>query len=285
MILPPHDLQIRPAVREDHRLLSKFLHYETHVHRHLDWRAPLEWLGEQPFLLAFYEKSLQGVLACPPDPPGIAWVRLFGSSAGVSSTRIWEALFEQARIEASRMAFSEIAAIAFNDWFIAHLKNSGFINRQDIVVLEWSASLPPLRPLPPELTIRQMSDSDLPAVQQVDALAFAPLWQNSLNTLEQALEQAAWSTVAEINGEIVGYQISTAMPLSGHLARLAVTPTMRRSNIGYELTRDMLEYFKRQRAWRVTVNTQNDNHASLALYKQLGFIRTGDEFPVYEVFL
>jgi ribosomal protein S18 acetylase RimI-like enzyme len=32
---------------------------------------------------------------------------------------------------------------------------------------------------------------------------------------------------------------------------------------------------------RLTVNTQSDNHASLALYEKMGFVITGEKFPVY----
>jgi ribosomal protein S18 acetylase RimI-like enzyme len=32
---------------------------------------------------------------------------------------------------------------------------------------------------------------------------------------------------------------------------------------------------------RITVNTQANNAASLALYHKLGFRRTGEQFPVY----
>jgi len=32
---------------------------------------------------------------------------------------------------------------------------------------------------------------------------------------------------------------------------------------------------------RLTVNTQSDNLASLALYEKMGFTVTGEKFPVY----
>ncbi len=31
---------------------------------------------------------------------------------------------------------------------------------------------------------------------------------------------------------------------------------------------------------RLSVNTQEDNSASLSLYRKLGFVRTGEHFPV-----
>ena len=34
---------------------------------------------------------------------------------------------------------------------------------------------------------------------------------------------------------------------------------------------------------RLTVNTQSDNEASLGLYQKMGFVRTGEQYPVYTV--
>jgi len=282
MTLPSPELIVRAADEKDYRTLSNFLHYETRVHRHLDWRAPLEWLGAQPFLLAYSGRHLQGVLACPPDPPGIAWVRLFGVVSGAPVMPVWLRLFNAARDELIGNSARRFASISFYDWFEQTLRQAGFRSRQSIVVLEWRGRLPPARPLPQGALIRRMRIEDLPAVVSVDNRAFDPLWQNSLETIRLAFEQSALSTVAEIGDQIVGYQISTMTTFSGHLARLAVLPQFQRQNIAYGLVLDLLAYFHHKRAWRVTVNTQSDNHGSLSLYDKMGFTRTGDEFPVFE---
>jgi ribosomal protein S18 acetylase RimI-like enzyme len=112
-------------------------------------------------------------------------------------------------------------------------------------------------------------------------LAFKPLWQNSLDALILAFQKASIATVAVLNEKIVGYQISTSTPINTHLARLAVDPACQRQNIGYELVRDMLATSVKINSWQVSVNTQNDNEASLALYETLGFSKTGETFPVY----
>ena len=81
---------------------------------------------------------------------------------------------------------------------------------------------------------------------------------------------------------LVGYQISTASPLGGHLARLAVCPEQQCKGIGYSLVVDTLSQFNRRGAQRVTVNTQQDNLASLSLYKKAGFRETREQYPVYQ---
>jgi len=272
---------VRAIGKADYSVLSGLLSTESHVHRHLDWRQPLEWLGSQPFLVAERGREIRGVLACPPDPEGVYWIRLFAAFDRLSRGQIWNHLLEAVLTRLEGHPFPLLAAIALNDWFEKLLQGSGFINSQDIVVLEWIGPLPPPLRSDPSVTIRKMNIADLPEVRKLDAAAFHRLWQNSEEMLRLAFEQSASATVAEMDGTIWGYQISTSVPLSGHLARLAVHPNVQRLHIGYALVYDVLTHFKEHRAWRVTVNTQSDNLASLALYKKAGFRATGERFRVY----
>jgi len=272
---------IRPVGKGDYSVLSGLLSTESHVHRHLDWRQPLEWLGSQPFLVTERGHEIRGVLACPPDPDGVCWIRLFAAFDRLSRGQIWNRLLDAVLSRLDGNPHPLLAAIALNDWFERLLQGSGFHNQQDIVVLEWVGPLPPPQQYDPAITIREMNIDDLPEVHNLDTAAFHRLWQNSEEMLRVAFEQSATATVAVLDGTILGYQISTSVPLSGHLARLAVHPDIQRSHIGYALVYDVLTYFKDHRAWRVTVNTQSDNLASLALYRKAGFRATGERFRVY----
>ncbi len=275
-------LSIRPAEISDYSRLSNFINSEAQVHRHLDWRTPLEWLGTQPFWIAEEKQKIEAVLACTPDPQDIAWVRLFAAADPFYRSRLWSVLLKASIEQLQDGPSVQLAAIALQDWFKKILVESGFQNHHNIVVLEWEGQSPVEVAIPFSIQIRAMIPDDLPQVERVDNLSFDPLWRNSLESLKLAYEQSAYSTVAEDENGVIGYQISTAVPLSGHLARLAVHPNLQRSHIGYELVRDLLLFFKRQHAWRVTVNTQSNNLASLALYQKIGFRRTGEEFQVYE---
>lgn len=129
--------------------------------------------------------------------------------------------------------------------------------------------------------IRPMLPEDIEQVHVVDIRSFAPLWQTSVESLTLAFGQSSLCTVAVHGEKIIGYQMSTQTPLAAHLSRLAVLPEWQGKSIGYNLVYDLQTTFKKQHAWRVTVNTQSDNHTSLALYDKLGFHRTGEQFPVY----
>jgi ribosomal protein S18 acetylase RimI-like enzyme len=274
---------IRPALISDRHHISSLLYFEPYVHRHLDWRMPLDWLGSYYYWVAETKGRVVAALSCTPDPDSIAWVRLFACSDAVPVEDAWRALWQTAQSELAQLPGALAAAIVLQDWFSSLLASSGFIHAQDIIVLDTapSAEGEEGKATSAGFSIRPMLPSDLPAVAEVDSAAFVPLWQNSLPTLERALGVAGISTVAEAGGRVIGYQITTLHNSGGHLARLAVHPDGQRRRVGYALVREMLARARSQELARVTVNTQSDNHASLALYRQLGFQQTGERYAVF----
>lgn len=275
-------VRVREAEEQDRQALASLLHFETHVHRHLDWRPPLDWLGARPYLVGEIQEDVCSALVCPPDPPEVAWIRLFAVASAVSVDRAWEALWPVAREQLSCLYSPQptVAAISTEAWFCRVLEEHGFVHRQNIVSLRWVAEQHKL-PSAPKVKIRPMEPGDLSRVNTLDEAAFAPLWQNSKDALEFAYRQAVLATVAIEDGRIVGYQISTAGPLGGHLARLAVLPGCQGHGIGRALVRDSLEQFAHNGVRRVSVNTQLDNSTSLSLYQKVGFQMTDEIFPVY----
>jgi ribosomal protein S18 acetylase RimI-like enzyme len=273
-------LLTRAANPDDRMQIANLMYFEPHVHRHLDWRAPLDWLGAPEYWVLEKSGIVTAALACPPDPEGVAWLRLFAHSTSLPLLDAWDHLWQMAKT-ALRGRSLTVAAITVSDWLGALLTDSGFAGRQQIVVLEQNSFLFQERPIPPEIQIRNLTEADLPAVTAVDFAGFDPLWRNSLETLRAGLLQAGFATVAEIEGEIVGYQISTRNSFGAHLARLAVAPRLQRCSLGYYLVQCLLNQVRLAGLHRLTVNTQNDNQASLALYQKMGFVLTGECYTVY----
>lgn len=271
---------VRTADLSDHQQLSNLIFFENRIHRHLDWRSPLEWLGA-PYYWALEEgRQITAALACPTEVDGIAWVRLFVYTGHWSPEDAWDLLWETARETIRRAGGATVAAIAMQPWFQNVLANSSFENRQHIVMLDWQSQ--PWTPAQVEgVLIRRMAEADIPEVTRVDNAAFEPLWHNSLDTLQRAFSQALIATVAETEQGIIGYQMTTGHGPRAHLARLAVDPGMQGRGIGRALVSDLFAYLTRTGTTRLSVNTQSDNRVSLKLYKSMGFIRTGEEYPVY----
>ncbi len=276
-------LKVRPAVLTDQRQIANLIHFSSNVHRHLDWRGPLEWIGSPPFYVLESQGEVIAALGCPPEPPTVAWVRLFVNSGRIPLNESWQLLWDRAFADLSLKGKCVIAAIVLQDWLRELLISSGFTSHQSIVMLERDGGVSSGKPLPTEISLRAMMPYDLAAVADIDASAFELLWQNTLPILERAYPQAVWPTVAEIEGQLVGYQLSTRNPLGVHLARLAVRPPMQGKGLGYALVADLVKQAGQHGINHLTVNTQSDNGVSMTLYQHLGFHETGEHYQVFEL--
>lgn len=263
--------------------LADFLTQSIRIHRHLDWFETLEWLGVQPFLLQMDPDRIQAFLCATQEMKDIAWVRSFAVLKRLSTKKAWLPLLNKGLLMLKERNVSRLAALSMHPWFKELLIASGFENLQNIVVLEWEGGLLREDKINSEIDIRLMTTKDLAQVEQVDHLAFPALWRNSRRELRKAFTQKGISTVAILHGQIIGYQISTAMSIYAHLARLAVAPAYQHQGVAYTIIFDLLNKIKSQGFWRVTVNTQSDNIPSLNLYDKLNFRRTGEEIPVYQL--
>jgi ribosomal protein S18 acetylase RimI-like enzyme len=271
---------VRPADLIYQQQLSNLIFFENRLHRHLDWRSPLEWLGA-PFYWALDDNGqIMAALACPPEREGIAWVRLFVYSGRWSEENAWTMLWQTAREEIAQAGGAKVAAIAIQPWFQNLLAESGFENLQQIVLLEWRYQSMAAREAT-GIRIRKMMEVDLPEVEKTDAASFDPLWQNPFETLRRAYAQALYATVAENEDGIMGYQISTGGGQRAHLARLAVHPAVQGKGAGRALLNDLFVFLTHMGVSKLSVNTQSDNQASLSLYQRMGFVRTGEQYPVY----
>lgn len=275
------NLQVRPATLQDRQSISSLIFLQNHAHRHLDWRHPLDWLGSPYFWLLEEDGRPLAALACPPDPPGIAWMRLFVFDAQVTASEAWRRLWSAAREAIAARGGALVAVIVMQPWLPDLLIHSEFKSTQRIVMLEYRGR-PVLQPvLPPGMILRAMLASDLPEVEQVDANAFEPLWHISLDSLQRAFLQSVVASVIESRGRLLGYQLSTGKPSGAHLARLAVRRDAQGSGLGSALVLDLISQMRQRSADLISVNTQNDNRSSLALYQRIGFVRTGEEYPVF----
>jgi len=276
----PTTIEATPA---ESTRLADFLSQNILTHRHLDWFSSLDWIGHPPYLIELNGEEIQAALCAAPENAKAAWIRLFAVCKTVAAALPWERMLPQAVSQLQEMGVSQLATLVLHPWFETLVEKSGFRNRQNIVVMEWQGEFPKRKNLNNDIILRPMHEDDLPEVMRIDHEAFPPLWQNSLEGLTKAFGQTGISTVATLDGEIVGYQISTTMTIYGHLARLAVAPIHQRKGIAFTLVHDLLKQFERLGFWRITVNTQSDNASSAKLYQGLKFRRTGEEIKVFEM--
>lgn len=279
------DFQVIPVQTSDSELVLDFLSTAQFTHRHLDWRLPIDWLGEQPYLICNYQQDPISMLVCPYQNEKHVWIRSFAGQAYHSCRLAWPILLDKTiqTLRAKNVEF--IYSIALSEWYRELLNESGFTSETQIVVLEktnWQTKS--LRVPPEGLTLKEMESSDLGDVWELDQISFEPLWQLTREDLEIAFRHSENCTVLlDPKDKIVGYQIGNMLVGTGHLARIAIHPDFRRKQAAQMMLSAALKRFAQLGATRVTVNTQKDNAASLHLYHQNGFLLTDVEYPVYSL--
>jgi ribosomal protein S18 acetylase RimI-like enzyme len=275
----PYQRRHRHAVRD---LL--FRSYRTHTH--LDWQETDQWLedGERyPTRLVWQNMRLQGILATSAPLNGTCWVRLASVSDHADAQAIlsllWDDLMPELRVKGIHTA----ALLLIRNWVATYAAKLGFQYADEIITFRRAQmAIPDMQP-PPGLSIRLAQPDDLPAILSVDNSAFVAPWQMDRDELRQAHRISASCTVAELEGAMVGYQLSTLYFDGAHLARLAVIPQVQGRGLARTLLSDVLQRFAKRGVHSMSVNTQITNVRSQHLYTGFGFDRTGYDLPVWTV--
>lgn len=277
----PCRLNIRSASLADRGIISEMIVHQKYSFRHLDWRTPIDWLSQHPYLVLEDTGKPVAVMACIPELEPIAWVRFFCSTSDSGLDRAWRLLLNDVTKDLSTTAVSQIACLGLHDWIVDLLEHSGFTHHQDIIMLEKMDGIPSHLTANPEVRIHAVEEHELPAITIIDEKAFVPLWQNTIDGLKRAFLQASYFSVAMIGANLVGYQLSTRIHETAHLARLAVLPSYQKNGIGTTLLMDMIKHHQEQGIRTISLNTQSDNQASINIYKKMGFELLEERVPVY----
>jgi ribosomal-protein-alanine N-acetyltransferase len=280
-MLPNNPWCIRPATTNDSSIVAQLLEKAPSVHQHLDWLDTDSFLDKHPFLLAMNQNELIACIACPLSLHSVAWIRVFAVNLNYDPRQLWEQLWPLAFEELQSMGCKTVAALVISPWFESLLHQSGFNETNAVIFLEWH----PISPLSTSVfpgELRGVRQSDIDLLIDLDHEAFQGIWSNSRDELLRAFQTASIMTVLEFEGELLGYQISTASAWGAHLARLAVRPTWQGKGIGNAIVTDLMQKVRKRGYHRLTVNTQEDNFRSLALYQRLGFKLISDRYPVLE---
>jgi ribosomal protein S18 acetylase RimI-like enzyme len=119
-------------------------------------------------------------------------------------------------------------------------------------------------------------------IQRIDAQAFDPEWQKSSHDVRELTSGDGLSLIGVVDNVPVAYAIANwhDSHTTFHLVRIAVLPAYQGRRIASQLLNAVLEHGFVQGAARVTLNTQRNNYAALALYTRAGFTATGEQYEV-----
>lgn len=133
------------------------------------------------------------------------------------------------------------------------------------------------RPLPAELTLRAAGHRDIPTILGVDESCFDPFWRYDARHLARFCS-TGHLTIAERDGEAVGYTLCTIDGGFGLLGRLGVIPGQRRRGVGSALLLDAVRRVREHGGVRLSLSTQIDNMSSQRLYRKMHFRDTGRRY-------
>ena len=278
---------VRQAVPGDGAQIMWLLQTASRQHWHVDWHLPGDWLGTPGFVVQTRPSAgrdgeeITACLAAAPDPLPAAWVRVAALREGEAVTAVLPALLERVLPWLHQEGVTELGWLAIESWPNPWLPDLGFRLANEIeVYVKEDTAVPPLPPVP-GLRIRPAVDSDLEQLAALETKAFVPLWRHSARALQLARPQAFSFDVAEIAGELAGFQLSTRSRRGVHLARMTVDPAWQGQGIGSTLLAHALRGYHRRGLYRVTLNTQIDNVASQRLYQKFGFAASGERIPMW----
>jgi [ribosomal protein S18]-alanine N-acetyltransferase len=212
---------------------------------------------------------------------GTSWLRLILLRDRAPSRTTLLALWQSIRKALMPLGVRSVWLLLSNESLSDDVRALSFEQEEWVVTLRRQGNDLP-EPVITPVEIHPLELDNLEPAILVDHTAFAPPWQLDTNDLYQAVRLSDSATIAALNGEVIGYQVSTRYRETGHLARLAVMPQQQGKGVGGALLRHMIESFLRKRVFTVTVNTQLSNVQSQRLYEYYSFRRNHFDLPVWK---
>lgn len=132
------------------------------------------------------------------------------------------------------------------------------------------------------LLIRKMMLEDIPAVVELDRIAFSLPWPERSFRFEIADNPAARCWVAEVDGRVVGMVVGWLLVDEIHIATIATHPDFRRQGIGRKLLSHTLRRAFEEGAQSSFLEVRESNLAAQEMYREFGYEPTGRRKRYYK---
>lgn len=291
------NFQLRIAQKSDAAAITRLLNSTQLTHYHVDWRVPVDWLGDAGFVVLSKEAAVNvetqmsgllwprdEILAClavTSDPPPAAWVRLAAISTELNPHHVLKEMFAAIKAYLRETAVTEVGWLMLNSWPVEVMSELGFEEFTTIeTYVKNNLDIPAFKPVP-DLLIRPVIEDDFEGLAALETAVFEPLWRFSMETLRLARRDAVSFDVACLGEKLVGYQISSGGRFGAHLVRLTIAPDMQGRGVGTAIFAHAIEEYQRRGYQHITLNTQVNNDASHHLYKKFGFLMSGEQLPLW----
>ncbi len=125
------------------------------------------------------------------------------------------------------------------------------------------------------LEIRRMVEADVPAVHEIDLLAFTLPWPERSFRFEVTSNPVSRCWVAEVDGRVAGMAVVWMIVDEAHVATIATHPDFRRQGIGGKLLTHVLQSAMSEGAVRSLLEVRASNEAAQSMYRRFGYVEDG----------
>ncbi|OGT98053.1 MAG: ribosomal-protein-alanine N-acetyltransferase [Geobacteraceae bacterium GWC2_48_7] len=131
------------------------------------------------------------------------------------------------------------------------------------------------------LLIRPLAEQDLDQVLLVEQASFPVPWRRE-HFLHEITTPHSFPFAAVADGVIVGYLCLHVLFETAEILDVAVAPERRGEGIAKLLLEHAEETARSLGAEQIVLEVRASNHAALALYENIGFVRSGIRKQYYE---
>lgn len=277
-----HRPQIRQLHSTDTLLIERLIRTSEYIYQRFTLSELQLLLQRYPAVGMYHETTLYGFLLSQILNAPCAWIGGFGVSWTESKNyrSIMVALLEQLSIQLLSKGVRYLHYSGNDiehDWLRTILLSHGFTPYRQLYAYDkFDFGVPTegnqavhIRPV--HLTAQP--GDDMAALLALEEVCFEDLWRYDSTAFQDIASTHPYFVVAELDGQVVGYQFNTQDDEFGYLVRIAVHPSMSGQKIGARLMAEAIHFFQQARVSRIMLNTQEDNHHAHQLYEWFGFVR------------
>ena len=129
--------------------------------------------------------------------------------------------------------------------------------------------------LSPNVTIRDMKESDLEEVLQIEKKSFADPWSRRLFKETLSFPHSINFVLQEANGALLGYINFYLIGEEAHMLNLAIHPDWRKKGLAAQLLNHAIDFLKRRKAAHFFLEVREGNLDAIRLYGKFGFQMIG----------
>jgi GNAT superfamily N-acetyltransferase len=273
----PNATQVRLLSSNDLPLVLRLLNTSEFIYQRFTPEELPMLLKHYPAVGMFNGDSMSGFLLSQTVNPPSAWIGGFGVSwtASREYISILEALLEQLTKHFIKRGVRYLYYSGNdmqNDWLRDILLARQFtLHRLLYSYDKYNYDVPSTGN--PYVVLRPVEKRDISALLAIEEACFEDFWRYDALSFEDIAATHPYFVVAELNGNVVGYQFNALEDEFGYLVRIAVHPSVNGQGVGVRLMSAAITFFQQAHSQRIMLNTQDDNARAHRLYEWFGFVR------------